>query len=112
MEQFLTHKLTLDKDLPKVVSIIYCAKDKWYNLGIQLGICISKLDDIKAKNDDPLRDMLIEMLKDEKSKTWADILTSLSDPSVDQKNLANEVRDKITKGKLRTYRISLISLCP
>ena len=67
---------------------------KWYNLGLQLGIPVHKLEEIKQQYSqfgDTLREMLHVWLKRQESCTWMALATALKAKSVDGKDIAQQI---------------------
>lgn len=86
--------LTKD-DLNTVKKFLYSARKKWYNIGLELGVPDDKLDEIKeecgTKHDEALRKMLQIWLKSYPERpTWGQLATALTDPAIDEKELAEE----------------------
>ena len=50
-------------DIKKVIDIVWEARIKWYDIGIQLGLKVNSLDVIKHNNNDKPDDCITEMLK-------------------------------------------------
>ncbi len=90
------------EDIKEVLSLLYPAQDKYYNLGIQLDVSVDKLQKIQADNTDQLREMLIRRLSDVKPICWNDIFVALSDVSVDKKKLASDIKKKLSQSKVYT----------
>ena len=71
---------------------------KWKTLGIFLKIPTGRLDNIEAKHHDPedcLREMLQVWLKQvQPPPTWASIIKALNSDSLEEQQLAKELREK------------------
>lgn len=77
-----------------MLEAVFDIKIKWYNLGLQLGISASRLDEIKqqfSQLDDALREMLRVWLKQQESCTWITLARTLRKKSVDGEELAREI---------------------
>ena len=82
-------------DLVTVKRFLYKANHKWYNIGLELGVKASKLDQIQAKHgtdyDACLREMLQIWLKFYPNKpTWSRLADALKEQAVAE----NEIADK------------------
>ena len=92
-------KTTLaSSDLHKVLKELISAHNKWYNLGLALGLPSSTLDSIKAQYDstkDCLREMSKEWLKRTNPKpSWRAVVVGLRDVTVEENQLAEKVEKK------------------
>lgn len=68
---------------------------KWYNIGLELGIDVTDLDEIKYTNNDIPRKCLLEMLKVwlnlvENSPTWKALSKALRTEPIDELALAED----------------------
>ena len=67
-----------------VLNVLSEARNKWYDIGIQIAIPIQTLDDIKEKssaNSDALRDMLVFCSR--QRTRLMDFINALRSPAVD-----------------------------
>ena len=83
-------------DLGDVVEAVWEAREKWYNIGLKLGISASTLDAInKAVNqnpDDCITAIIKDWLKNGKPKPlWAAVADALKSPMVGYGNLAEQL---------------------
>ena len=74
--------------------------DKWYLIGVQLGIPVPKLNGIQKKNNDDVSRCLIELLQywidsSNPAKPWDDVIAALC--KVDNNKLADELKSKYCK---------------
>ena len=88
-------ELTQD-DLKDVLEVLWNARDKWYNIGLQLRIDPSTLDAIametmKHESDERLRHTLLSWLRSAGKKTWKMLYDALRVSSVNEENTATEV---------------------
>lgn len=77
-----------DNDLADLQNFLIKLSDKWFDIGIQLGVSIQKLQNIRkdyAIFDDGLREMLIVALKE--PLTWEMLSTALKSDVVGGKRL-------------------------
>ena len=86
------------KDLKVVYEFLADARNRWYNIGLQLDIEPEILDTIRNSNDDAL-DCLREMLKEYLKQvtlppTWQRIVTALQAKTVGYAHLAQEIEQK------------------
>ena len=83
-------------NLGKVQDLIWDARPKWFNLGLNLNIDQATLTMIKQSNpngDDCFREMLSEWLKSVEP-SWEKLLAALRKPSVGFKQLAKKIAGK------------------
>ena len=84
-------------DLGMVMKELNQACVKWYNIGMQLGVEIYRLDAIKEQYSDPsdcLRETLKTWLKTYSSPTWSNIVDSLRSSVVGEVRLADDMKHK------------------
>ncbi len=95
-------------DLHQVYNELLPAKNKWYNLGLALGLDSSRLDGVKdEKNiDNRLREMLKICLDTIISLTWSDLCECLEEPSVSLNVLAGNIKKKIRTKRKRSHHYS------
>ena len=108
-------RMTLaSSDLHKVLKELISAHNKWYNLGLALGLPSSTLDSIKAQYDstkDCLREMSKEWLKRTNPKpSWRAVIVGLRDVTVEENQLAEEVEMKYCYETVSTSK-GLILMC-
>ena len=83
-------------NLGKVQDLIWNARPKWFNVGLNLDINEATLTMIKQSNangDDCFREMLSEWLKSVEP-SWEELLAALRKPSVGHKQLAKKIARK------------------
>lgn len=100
-------QLSLDS-LGELLEAIFSANLKWYNLGLRLGLPVSKLDAINTQcHQDPevcLREMLKEWLKkDSPESPWEELTAALASTAVGEQGLAGRLRTRYCSGR-RTVR--------
>ena len=82
-------------DLGEVYTKFFGARDKWFNIGLALGIKFSTLKSIKTReqhdNDECLREMLAHRIQSGGPLTWADLSGCLRHPTVERNDLANDI---------------------
>ena len=85
-------------DLDAVIEAVWEAKDKWFYIGLKLGINKDKLDAIKQDHSQDVDDCFTETImtwlsNDEASYscTWATMATALRSPSVRFGHLADKL---------------------
>ena len=87
-----------ENDLRDVQNAICTARDKWFQIGQQLVIFPSTLNDITRKHRDAtdcITEMLHEWLNSIPSPlTWSNLVQALSSASVGEKRLAEEIREQ------------------
>ena len=87
-----------DKSIKVVRTELYCARAKWYDIGIELGIPVGDLKSIKAMCDTPsecLLEALEYWLKQVDPKpSWKTLISALEQPAVGEKQLAYNLRQK------------------
>ena len=97
-QQVVQKMILASSDLHKVLKELISAHNKWYNLGLALGLPSSTLDSIKAQYDstkDCLREMLKEWLKRTNPiPSWRATVEGLRDVTVEENQLAEEVEKK------------------
>ena len=88
----------VSSNLGKVQDLIWDARPKWFNLGLNLDIDQATLTMIKQSNvngDDCFREMLSEWLKSVEP-SWEELLAALRKPSVGHKQLAKKIAGKFS----------------
>ena len=76
--------------------MLYEVGDKWFNLGLQLGIAPAKLKDIENKYQESgsaLREVLLTC----RTTALKDVIMSLCTPTVDQQVCARELENLVTE---------------
>ena len=84
-------------DLREVRKSVWIARDKWHDIGIELGIPHSTLSNIEGKdNGQWLTKLLVELLKGtgEATPRWRELINALKEPSVGFEELAKDLTDK------------------
>ena len=81
------------KDLVKVRGLLYDVRRKWYDIGLELGIPATELDNIKIQYhndlDDCLREVVRMWLKScDIPPTWQALANALQAKAVNEKALA------------------------
>ena len=93
---FLGQILGID-DLDAVIQTIWDAREKWFFIGLKLGIKKDKLEDIKREHsnvDDRFTEMLMNWLSNDETTytcTWGAMATALRSPSVRLGHLADKL---------------------
>ena len=90
-----TGHLTI-QDMRVVQTVLWDARPKWYNIGIQLHITVSDLDVIKEKNlgnpDECFTELLTQWLRQvNPPPTWISMMTALRSPTVNLSAVAETV---------------------
>ena len=85
-------------DLKLLHHELHSVSDKWYSLGVQLGVSIEKLKCIRRENlltSECLLDMLNSWLKcTDPPHTWKALVEALESSPIEEKTLAQQLRDK------------------
>lgn len=84
----------VSKNLPKVQTLIWKAREKWFNLGLELGVDEVSLKVLKQQHDVDtcFREMLSSWLKMiDPLPTWEGLLAALKAPPVGHSRLAKQV---------------------
>ena len=86
-------------DLSEVLTELFPARTKWYNIGLKLAVPVETLESIKSKNreepGDCLREMLLRALRSSTPElTWKRIIEVLSSAVVGQEQLAKSLEEK------------------
>ena len=96
-------------DLGQVHELLYPARNKWYSLGLALGLMAETLNDIEDNNSDNgtrFRKMLNICLENSTSLTWSGLCGYLRRPTVGHKALAKKIEAMIrTKRRRSIHRI-------
>ena len=91
--------LTLS-DLGAVLTELYCVRDKWYNIGLQLNVPVAELQRIESEHKGNyttcLRQMLIKWLESGQAN-WKSLCDALHNPIV-LAALANTLMKKYCEG--------------
>ena len=82
------------KDLKQVRGLLFKARDKWYNIGIELEIDVETLNIINNKFDDP-GDKLVHMLQVwlkqfDPQPTWKTLAKALMAEAINEVPIAEE----------------------
>ena len=97
-----------DKDLPTIVDELFDATPKWYNIGIQLKLKISKLDSIKKDHkditDECFPQMIIAWLRSSSQvpKTWSTLANVLKRRCIGFGELATRIEEKFCQPQPQT----------
>jgi hypothetical protein len=85
-----------EDDLRRVVNALHKMRAQWKDIGLQLGVEVHDLDDIRSssRTQSKLIKMLTLWLRSTPSPTWWNIVDALRHPSVNRLNVAEEVRRK------------------
>ena len=81
------------KNLKEVRDFLYDVRLNWYNLGLEVGVEVEDLDEIKATSKEPgdcLREMLIKRLKFGDPLSWKTIGEALRAKAIDEHKLAEK----------------------
>jgi hypothetical protein len=83
------------KDLKDVRALLFAVRKKWYNIGIELGLNVDKLDVIESKHEDDPDRCLVEMIKMwlksiNPSPIWSTLACALRADAVNEVVLADE----------------------
>ena len=88
----------MDLDLSTVRNEIHDARNKWYDIGIELKVDVSTLKSIESKYSDAkdcLREVITGWLKAVSPKpTWRSLVDALRQPAVDESKLAAVLEGK------------------
>ena len=85
-----------ESDLDLLTQELSGVKQKWYEIGLGLGL-EHKVDDIRQQYSDPdvcLRETLRVELQDSYPTTWRNIVDALRSPGVAESQLADELEAK------------------
>ena len=77
--------MLIEYNLKDVLNVLSEARDKWYDIGIQINIPIQTLNDIKEKSsasNDALREMLVFCCRQRRTRLM-DFVDALRSPAVD-----------------------------
>ena len=100
LEQRENMELNLASDLKDLLNVLECAKQKWFRIGVQLGISFDKLNGFRGE-DDPLLLMIKEWFNCDSPPTKAALVMALRSLSVGQNRLAGEI-ERSTLGQHTT----------
>ena len=79
-----------EDDINVVYDILYAARAKWYEIGLQLKVKSNDLDAIRLESTNHLLDMLKRWLRFPNT-TWLDVVEALRRPSVNELRLAERI---------------------
>ena len=96
-------------DLSEVLTELFPARTKWYNIGLKLAVPVETLESIKSKNreepGDCLRDMLLCALRSSTPElTWKRIFEALNSAVVGQEQLAKSLEEKYAQKGIYTAK--------
>lgn len=83
----------LTKDLRRVRHVLYPAREKWFDIGIELKVEVETLKCIRTEQTDHgacLREMLIEVLQSDPQPTWEMIAEALKVEAINRPDLARK----------------------
>ena len=91
----LLDHILMPSDLSKILSTVWEARSRWYNLGLELKLPPGTLEAIKLENPhvsgDCLRAILYEWLKNlDPPPTWQSLSKALQSPTVEMGELVKE----------------------
>ena len=84
-------------DLGSVLTTVFKATIKWYNIGLMLKVAVPTLERIRSQFDDPtdgLREMLKAWLETAEKPTWRDIVDALRGVTVGYSKLASDIETR------------------
>ena len=80
--------------LKAAINALHSVCDKWYKIGVQLEVPIANLNNIGRNSIDPLCDTLDYWMRNDSSSSWSELVDALGTPSVGEKRLAKEIKEK------------------
>ena len=94
----ISGRLTIDDDLNLVQAALWNARTKWFNIGIQLKMNITDLEEIEqtymGKAGECITRLLIKWLRRKSPiPTWNAILAALRSPPVGLSQMADEIEN-------------------
>ena len=112
---FDTDHLTRD-DLREIRDAVWVARNKWQDIGIELGLKMTDLDEIEKNNPRDINMCFTKMLDkwlmgDDPPPTWSAMAAVLRKPAVGFGNLAEEVKIKVIEPKRKRPRIAATITC-
>ena len=99
-----------ESNLARVLNVLTEARDKWFDIGIQLGISTLTLKDIEKKystSHDALRDMLIFCCSQRRTRLQ-DLVKALSSSAVDLQVCAKNLETVVEELSLDEHQCELI----
>ena len=97
-----------ETDLPTIVDELYDATPKWYYIGIQLKLKISKLDSIKKDHKDIIDECFPQMIiawlrtSNQVPKTWSTLADVLKRRCIGFGELATKIKEKFCQPQIIT----------
>ena len=87
----------------ELFNLLYDISDKWYDIGLSLQVYRNVLDDLKeSKDNEPTKlEKVISISIDTKpsSTTWKKIITAAESPVINNKEIADKIRQYLSRGK-------------
>ena len=80
--------------LKVAINALHSLCDKWYKIGVQLEVPISNLNNIARNSLDSLCNTLDYWMRNNPSPSWSELVDALGTPSVGEKRLAKEIKEK------------------
>ena len=82
-----------ESDLGEVYESVFCARARWYNIGLKLNIPSCDLEVYRELSDDnALRDVLRYWLRQtDPAPTWSRLIEALRSPTVGEYQLAEDL---------------------
>ena len=95
------------KETPTQFHLVYqlsAISDKWYDIGLSLQVCRNVLDEIKQSqdNDETNLKKVTNIWRDTKPSpdTWETIITAVESPVINNKKIADRIRQYLKLSKL------------
>ena len=92
-----------DADLREVRSKTWDARNKWFDIGIELGVQFASLTEIQKKCGDESGTCMTQMLAlwlTKKGTSWADLIKALKNPIIGHGSLADELESTLRRETL------------
>ena len=95
-------------------NLLYDISDQWYDIGLSLQVCHNVLDDLKQSEDDDETKLkkVMNIWEDTKSSstTWETMITAMESPTINNKEIADYIRQYLQFSKLLLLSNEIVSL--
>ena len=87
--------LSVDKDFRDVKHALFDIRYKWKNIGLELGLTRTELNNLRRSDEENLDDVVEMWLKRRQlNPTWKTLVTALRQKTVDEDSVADAIEQK------------------
>ena len=93
---------------------MHLIRHKWYDIGLSLQVRCNVLDDLKQSEDDNETKLkkVVDIWEEAKSSpdTWETMITAVESPTINEKEISDEIREYLQHSKLLLLRYEVVLL--